>query len=156
VKQTILLVDDNDADVDLLRRFLSTGPDSPRLVVARDGEEALQILRHNPPFVGSPHPDLVVLDLDMPRKSGKQVLAEIRQDPDLQLLPVLIFTTCDSPQEISSAYKLNANCCLTKPADLDEYGRIVRSIEDFWLKVAKLPSSTSPIKESRFAGEARP
>ena len=140
MKQTILLVDDNEADVDLLRYFLTKGPESPRLVVARDGEEAIQILKHRPPFSSSPRPDLIVLDLDMPRKNGAEVLNEIRRDPDLQVLPVLIFTTCDSPQKIASAYRLNANCCLTKPADLDEYARIVRSIEDFWLKAARLPS----------------
>jgi CheY-like chemotaxis protein len=141
---TVLLVDDNEADVNLLRFFLSQGPNPPRVLIARDGEEGLQILRRVPPFDGIPRPDIVVLDVDLPQKSGRQVLAEIRNDPELRLIPVLIFTTCDSPGDIAAAYDLNANCCLTKPADVDEYARIVRSIEDFWLTVARLPSPDGP------------
>jgi len=145
VTQTILLVDDNDADVGLIRRFLSKGPDAPKLMVARDGEEGLEILQHKPPFRGMPRPDLVVLDLDLPRKTGREVLAEIRADPELQSIPVVVFTTCDSPQILNSAYQLKADRCMTKPGDLDEYARVVRAIEEFWSDVAKSEPHTGQV-----------
>jgi CheY-like chemotaxis protein len=139
VKRTILLVDDNKADVDLVRRSLNTGPDAPRLLVAEDGAEALRMLRETP---SREHalPDLILLDLNLPRKDGHQVLAEIKQDPRLRSIPVVVLTSSSAERDISSAYELHANCYLTKPMDIDGFTEALRSIQNFWLSLAKLPS----------------
>ncbi len=139
VKRTILLVDDNKADVDLVRRSLSTGPDAPRLMVAEDGAEALRMLRETPSREHA-RPDLILLDLNLPRKDGHQVLAEIKEDPRLRRIPVVVLTSSSAERDIASAYELHANCYLTKPMDIDGFTNALRSIQDFWLSLAKLPS----------------
>ena len=139
MKRTILLIDDNKADVDLVKRFLSTGPDAPRLVVAEDGVEALRILRETPPRDHT-RPDLILLDLNLPRKDGHQVLAEIKEDSRLRCIPVVVLTSSSAERDISSAYELHANCYLTKPMDIDAFTNALRGIQEFWLSLAKLPS----------------
>jgi len=138
VKPTILLVDDNKADVDLVRRSLSTGPDAPRLIVADDGDEAFRILREN--SRDGIRPALILLDLNLPRKNGHQILAEIKDDPELRHIPVVVFTSSHAQRDISSAYELHANCYLTKPMDIDGFTNALRGIETFWLSLAKLPA----------------
>jgi chemotaxis family two-component system response regulator Rcp1 len=139
VKHTILLVDDSRADVELVRRYLSTGPTAPQLVVAEDGVEALRILREAPSR-DRPRPDLILLDLNLPLKDGNQVLAEIKQDPVLRRIPVVVLTSSNAERDIASAYELHANCYLTKPMDIDGFVEALRGIETFWFSVATLPS----------------
>jgi CheY-like chemotaxis protein len=139
-KRTILLVDDNKADVELVRRSLSTGPNAPRLLVADDGVEALRMLRD---ALARDHsePALILLDLNLPRKTGHEVLAEIKEDPALRHIPVVILSSSNSEKDVSSAYELHANCYLTKPMDLDSFADTLQSIERFWLSMAELPSN---------------
>jgi CheY-like chemotaxis protein len=137
VKRTILLVDDSKADVDLVRRSLKTWPDGPQLVVAEDGIEALRMLRD--PSREDWRPDLILLDLNLPRKDGHQVLAEIKEDPRLRQIPVVILTSSSAERDIASAYELHANCYLTKPMDIDSFTDALRAIQTFWLSFAKLP-----------------
>jgi chemotaxis family two-component system response regulator Rcp1 len=139
VKRTILLVDDNRADVELVRRSLGAGPAAPRLVVADDGVEALRLLRETPSREHA-RPDLILLDLNLPRKDGHQVLAEIKEDPRLRHIPVVVLTSSNAERDISSAYELHANCYLTKPMDIDGFTDALRSLQEFWLSFAKLPS----------------
>ena len=138
--QTVLVVEDNQADVELLRYFLRTGPHAPQLVVATDGVEALRMLRGEPPFEKALWPGLILLDLNLPRKDGREVLTELKRDPRLCQIPVIVLSTSDAPADISYAYSLHANCYLRKPADVDDFERTVRGIEDFWLTIAKLPT----------------
>jgi two-component system response regulator len=140
VKHTILLVDDSKADVELVRRSLSTGPGAPELVVADDGIEALKILRG----VNSNkqvRPDLILLDLNLPRKSGHNVLAEIKEDPGFKHIPVVVFTSSSADRDIVSAYGSHANCYMTKPMDIDSFTAALRAIESFWFSQVKLPPS---------------
>jgi CheY-like chemotaxis protein len=135
----LLLVEDNPGDVRLTQEALKEGTLPVHLNVARDGVEALDFLRHREPFEDAPTPDLILLDLNLPRKSGREVLSEIKSDPNLKRIPVLVMTTSRADQDVQKAYSLNANCYITKPMDLDEFLRIVRSIEDFWLRTVTLP-----------------
>lgn len=139
MKRTILLVDDSKADIELVRRSLSTGPAAPRLVVAENGVEALQLLRA-PPSRDNPWPDLILLDLNLPCKSGHQVLAEIKEDPALRFIPVVVMTSSTADRDVSSAYALHANCYLTKPMDIDGFTEALRHIEEFWFSWAILPT----------------
>jgi two-component system response regulator len=142
VKHTILLVDDSKADVELVRRSLSTGPSAPNLVVADDGIEALKILRDgNSP--NSPRPDLILLDLNLPRKSGHNVLAEIKEDPGFKHIPVVVFTSSSAHRDIVTAYGSHANCYMTKPMDIDSFTAALQAIESFWFSQVKLPSRPS-------------
>ena len=134
----LLLVEDNPSDVRLTREALKTSQMPVHLNVARDGIEALELLRKQ-----TTRPDLILLDLNLPKKSGKDVLAEIKADPELRRIPVLVMTTSKADQDVDRAYSLNANCYIAKPMDLDEFQRIVQSIEDFWLKTVTLPSKTT-------------
>lgn len=136
----LLLVEDNPGDVRLTREALKSGEVAVNLNVARDGVEALDFLHRRGNFASAPVPDLILLDLNLPRKNGREVLSEIKSDPELRRIPVLVMTTSRADQDINRAYSLNANCYITKPMDLDEFLRIVRSIEDFWLKTVTLPS----------------
>ena len=132
----ILLVEDNAADVRLTQEALREGKVRNNLQVARDGEEALAILRRP----GATRPDLVLLDLNLPRKDGREVLKEIKDDPDLQTIPVVVLTTSSAEADIVKSYRLHANCYITKPVDLDQFVTVVKSIDDFWLTVVRLPS----------------
>jgi chemotaxis family two-component system response regulator Rcp1 len=135
----ILLVEDNPGDVRLTREALKEAKVRNNLAVANDGVEALAYLRREPPHQGATRPDLVLLDLNLPRKDGREVLAEIKADPDLRRLPVVVLTTSTAEQDILESYNLYANCYITKPVDLDQFLGIVTSIEDFWLTIVKLP-----------------
>ena len=135
----ILLVEDNPGDVRLTREALQEAKVRNNLAVANDGVEALSYLRREPPFENATRPDLVLLDLNLPRKDGREVLAEIKADPDLRRLPVVVLTTSNAEQDILESYNLYANCYITKPVDLDQFLGIVTSIEDFWLTIVKLP-----------------
>ncbi len=137
----LLLVEDNPGDVRLTREALKNGDVSLQLSVVRDGVEAIDFLRKRGDFKSAPVPDLILLDLNLPRKSGREVLSEIKSDPDLKRIPVLVMTTSHADQDINRAYSLNANCYITKPMDLNEFLRIVKSIEDFWLKTVTLPTA---------------
>jgi chemotaxis family two-component system response regulator Rcp1 len=139
VKRTILLVDDNKADVELVRRSIGSGPDAPRLLVAEDGVEAIQMLREKPSCANN-QPDLILLDLNLPRKDGHQVLAEIKEDPSLRHIPVVVLSSSNAERDISTAYEMHANCYLTKPMDMDGFTEALRAIQQFWFSLAKLPS----------------
>ena len=135
----LLLVEDNPGDVRLTQEALKSGQVQVNLNVARDGVEAMDFLRQRAAFQGAPKPDLILLDLNLPRKNGREVLSEIKSDPELRRIPVLIMTTSRAEQDVNRAYNLNANCYITKPMDLDEFLRIVKAIEEFWLKTVTLP-----------------
>jgi chemotaxis family two-component system response regulator Rcp1 len=138
-KRTILLVEDNESDVELVRHFLSSGPGAPQLLVAGDGVEAMQMLRRETPHQDAPRPDLILLDLNLPRKDGKEVLADVKQDPELKNIPVVVLSTSSAELDVTRVYQLHANCYVTKPAYLDDFARTVRGIEEFWLSTARLP-----------------
>lgn len=137
----ILLVEDNPADVQLTVEALRDARVHNNLHVAGDGEEALLFLRRRNEYAEAPRPDLVLLDLNLPRKSGREVLADIKADPDLRRIPVIILSTSSNDDDIASAYDLAANCYVTKPVDLDEFLGVVRAIDSFWLSLAKLPTT---------------
>lgn len=135
----ILMVEDNPDDVELAVEALKDGKVSNILTVAKDGEEAMAYLRGEGEHQGSPRPDLILLDINMPRKDGREVLREIKQDPRFKRIPVVILTTSEAEEDILQTYNLHANCYITKPVDFDQFLRVVKSIEDFWLTVVKLP-----------------
>jgi two-component system, chemotaxis family, response regulator Rcp1 len=136
----ILLVEDNPGDVRLTREALKEGKVANVLHVAADGVEALAFLRREGRFTDAVRPDLILLDLNLPRKDGREVLEEIKRDPDLRSIPVVVLTTSQAEEDILRAYRLRANCYVTKPVDLDQFIKVVHSIEDFWLTIVKLPS----------------
>jgi chemotaxis family two-component system response regulator Rcp1 len=136
----ILLVEDNPGDADLAREALSTGKLHNALHVVGDGEEAMAFLRRTGKHAGAPRPDLVLLDLNLPRKDGREVLAEIKADPDLKRIPVVILTISKDEEDILKSYNLHADCFITKPLDLTCFLKVVQSIEDFWLTIVRLPS----------------
>jgi CheY-like chemotaxis protein len=135
----ILMVDDDEGDVLLTKKALANGKIINTMRVARDGVEAIEFLKQHGQFSDMPRPDLVLLDLNMPRKDGREVLTEIKQDADLRSIPVVILTTSDSEHDICSMYDLQANCYISKPVDLDRFTAVIREIESFWFSVVKLP-----------------
>lgn len=136
----ILLVEDSAADVDLMRELMEESKVSNRLHVVVNGVEAMQFLRKEPPYEDAVRPDLVLLDLNLPMKDGREVLADIKGDENLEDLPVVVLTSSKAEEDIARSYKLHANCFVTKPLDLDQFAHIVRQIESFWFSVVKLPS----------------
>ena len=138
----ILLVEDNPGDVRLMVEALKEGKVLNHLSVAEDGTEALAFLRREGKYTDVAHPDLILLDLNLPKKDGREVLAEIKHDPSLKRIPVVILTTSKAEQDILKSYELHANCYITKPVDLDQFITVVKSIEDFWLTVVKLPQES--------------
>jgi CheY-like chemotaxis protein len=138
----ILLVEDSPSDTELTREALRDAKVRNHLTVVEDGVQAMNLLRHQGPYVGAPRPDLIMLDLNLPRKDGREVLAEIKEDPDLKAIPVVVLTTSQAEQDILRAYNLHANCYITKPVDFDQFLEAVRSIETFWLLVVRLPPRT--------------
>lgn len=136
----VLLVEDNPGDVRLTREALKEGKVHNNLHVAPDGVEALAFLRREGRYADAVRPDLILLDLNLPRKGGREVLEEIKGDPALRHIPVVILTSSQAEQDIARAYDLHANCYISKPVDLDQFITVVRSIEDFWFTVVKLPS----------------
>lgn len=135
----ILLVEDNAGDVRLTEEALKESDAPVHLLVARDGVEALDLLRRRDPALSNGAPDLVLLDLNLPRKGGLEVLEEIKQDPELKRIPVVVLTTSKEERDIMRAYDLHANGFIVKPVDLDEFIRVVRSVSDYWLTVVTLP-----------------
>jgi chemotaxis family two-component system response regulator Rcp1 len=137
----ILLVEDNEADVRLTQEVLTDSKVRNNLMIASNGEEALSCLRQQGKFRNSPRPDLILLDLNLPVKDGREVLAQIKQDPDLKSIPVVILTTSKAEEDIVKTYNLHANCYITKPVDLEQFVTVVNYIEDFWLAIVKLPKN---------------
>ena len=135
----ILLIEDNLGDVRLTMEALKEGKVSNNLSVVKDGVEAIAFLRQEDKYADAPQPNLILLDLNLPRKDGREVLAEIKQDPDLKRIPVVILTTSQAEQDILKTYDLYANCYITKPVDLEQFITVVSSIETFWLSIVKLP-----------------
>jgi CheY-like chemotaxis protein len=135
----ILLVEDDPADVLLVQEGLRDGPVPTNLTVMPDGVEALAYLRAEPPYAAAVIPDLILLDLKMPKKGGLEVLGEIKADPELHRIPVIILTTSDAPDDVFRAYDRQASLFITKPEDLEEFDRITKMIRDFCITVVKLP-----------------
>ena len=135
----ILLAEDNPADVRLTQEALRDAKVCTNLSVVADGVEAMAFLRREGEYGDAPRPDLILLDLNMPRMDGRETLAEIKSDPDLRRIPVVILTISAAEQDILRSYDLHANCYVTKPVNLDRFMRIVKSVDNFWLTVAKLP-----------------
>ena len=135
----ILLVEDNPGDVRLTREALKDTKVLNQLHVAADGVEAMAFLRREDPHAGAPRPDLVLLDLNLPRKDGREVLEEIKEDPELRNIPVVILTTSQAEQDVLQSYQLRANAYVTKPVDLERFLEVVKSIESFWLEIVRLP-----------------
>lgn len=135
----VLLVEDNPGDVDLTRETLESGKLVLQISVVSDGAMALDFVLKRPPFEGAQRPDLILLDLNLPMVNGREVLAEIRKQPDLRRIPVVVLTSSDAEQDVLRSYELGANCYVTKPVGLKEFQAIVRSVEDFWFTVVKLP-----------------
>jgi CheY-like chemotaxis protein len=135
----ILLVEDSPEDADLTREALEDAKVANNLSVVADGAAALAYLRREGDYAQATRPDLILLDLNLPKKDGREVLAEIKADEELKLIPVVVLTTSEAEQDIVRSYKLHANCYVTKPLDLDQFVTVVKSIEDFWLAIVKLP-----------------
>ena len=135
----ILLVEDNPGDARLTLEAFKEGRVLNNLVVMKDGVEALAYLRRRAPYAAAKTPDLILLDLNLPRKSGREVLAEIKSDEQLKVIPVVVLTTSADDQDVARAYNEHANCYITKPVDLEQFLRVVHSIEDFWLTLVRLP-----------------
>lgn len=136
---TILLVEDNAGDVRLTREALHEGKVANDLIVASDGIEALAILHREGAHRDAARPDLILLDLNLPKKDGRQVLAEIKRDPSLMRIPVVILTTSKAEEDIIRTYDLHANCFITKPVDFEKFVSVIRTIDEFWLTVVRLP-----------------
>ncbi|RLG31606.1 response regulator [Methanosarcinales archaeon] len=135
----VLLVEDNPGDVRLTQEVLRDGKVRNNMHVAKDGVDAISFLQQTGEYAGAPRPDIILLDLNLPKKDGREVLADIKADPDLKKIPVVVLTTSSAEQDIFKSYDLHANCYITKPVDLDQFIRVIRSIEDFWLTIVKLP-----------------
>lgn len=135
----ILLVEDSPSDAKLTAKTFKKAKVLNTLHIVEDGVEALHFLNQVPPYQQAPRPDLILLDLNLPRKDGRQVLVEIKEDPRLQNIPVVVLTTSAAEEDILSSYRLRANCYITKPATLQQFVSVVESIEEFWLTIVKLP-----------------
>jgi len=135
----ILLVEDNPGDVRLTAEALKEGKVANRIHVAADGMEAIEFLRRDGRHAHAPIPDVILLDLNLPKKNGREVLAEIKQDPNLKHIPVVILTTSQAEKDIILTYNLHANCYITKPVDFGQFIDVVKSIENFWFTIVKLP-----------------
>ena len=136
----VLLVDDNPADIDLMREILGNCRHSYRVSSVPDGEEAISFLHREGKYAQAPTPDLLILDLNLPRKDGRTVLKELKSDSLLGKIPIVVFTTSQANSDITSSYELGANCYLRKPGNLNEYRAVVQSMADFWLGFASLPN----------------
>ena len=136
----ILLVEDNPGDYRLTQEALREGKVYNNLHWARDGEEAIEFLKRRGPHAAAPRPDIILLDLNLPKKDGREVLGEIKQDPELRSIPVVILTTSKAEEDVLKSYHLHANCYVTKPVDLDRFIQVVKSIDDFWLTIVRLPT----------------
>jgi two-component system, chemotaxis family, response regulator Rcp1 len=136
----ILLVEDNPGDVDLTTELFAASKITNRISVVADGVEAMAFLRREGKYANAPAPDLMLLDLNLPRMDGRAVLEQIKNDPQLRTLPVVILTSSEAESDIARSYNLHANCYCTKPVRLEEFAKVIASIEDFWLKIVRLPA----------------
>jgi CheY-like chemotaxis protein len=135
----ILLVEDNPGDVDLTLKALQTGKLKNTISLTRDGEEAMAYLRREGPYSQAVRPDLILLDLNLPRMNGREVLAAIKADVALREIPVVILTSSAAERDIVESYRLQANCYVTKPVDLEQFLTVVKTLEQFWLEIVQLP-----------------
>lgn len=140
----ILLVEDNPGDVRLTMEALKEAKVLNKLTVVKDGIDALALLRKQGPYADAARPDLILLDLNLPKKDGRAVLAEIKADDNLKRIPVVVLTTSKDEQDVVKTYNLYANCYITKPVDLEQFITVVKSIEDFWLGIVVLPKNGKP------------
>jgi len=136
----ILLVEDNEGDIVLTLEALKEAKINNVIQVVKDGEEALQYLRKQERFSNMETPDLILLDINLPKLNGKEVLAEIKKDEDLMIIPVVMLTTSDSEKDILESYQYHANCYITKPVDFQKFMDVVRTIKDFWIDIVQLPN----------------
>lgn len=136
----ILLVEDNPGDVDLTRDALEESKMNNNLYVAEDGEEAIDFLYKKGKFSDVPRPDLIILDLNLPKKDGREVLGEIKVDDNLKRIPIVVLTTSKAEEDILKTYNLHANCYITKPLDFEQFLNVVKSIENFWMSIVILPN----------------
>lgn len=134
-----LLVEDNPGDVRLTQEALKSHKVRNNLHVVPDGEEAMAFLHRQGKYQDAPRPDIILLDLNLPKKDGREVLAEIKSDPELKTIPVVVITSSEAEQDVIKSYNLNANCYVTKPVNLDQFIKVVQSVNDFWLTIVKLP-----------------
>ncbi len=137
----ILMVDDNPGDIEITRKSLKEGKIRNVFNSVKDGEEAMDYLYQRGRFANAARPDLILLDLNMPKKDGREVLEEIKTDPNLKSIPVVILTSSKAESDIVDSYNMNANCYVPKPVELETFIGIVKKIEEFWLDVVKLPTS---------------
>ena len=135
----ILMVEDNPADVRLTREAFKDAKVLNKMSVVGDGEAALAFLRRQGRYADAPRPDLILLDLNLPKKDGREVLEEIKSDPDLRRIPVVVLTTSEDQRDVLKAYDMHVNAYITKPVNLDQFMKIVEAVENFWLSVVKLP-----------------
>lgn len=135
----ILLVEDNPVDVLMTRHALQEAKVYNNLYVMEDGEEAMDFLYRNGNYADAPRPDLILLDLNLPKKSGREILTEIKQDPRLLHIPVVVLTTSEEERDIAMCYQLHGNCFITKPVDMEQFTQVIKSIEGFWFTIVKLP-----------------
>ncbi|HKJ47328.1 MAG TPA: response regulator [Balneolales bacterium] len=136
----ILLIEDNEADVRLTKEGIKEAKMLNDLYVVNDGIKAMDFLNHKGEFEDMPVPDLILLDLNLPKKDGREVLEEIKKDPELKQIPVVILTTSEAEQDILKSYKLHANCYVTKPIGINQFVDVIKAIEGFWLTIVKLPN----------------
>jgi len=137
----ILLAEDNPGDVKLTRKALQSGNIRSNLHVVKDGVEVMKFLRQEGEYADEPRPELILLDLNMPKKDGRQVMTEMEDEPELRRIPVVVLTSSDAEEDIVQSYELNANAYLTKPVDFDGFVDIVERLEHFWFEVVKMPPS---------------
>ncbi|MDD3518505.1 MAG: response regulator [Chromatiales bacterium] len=135
----ILLVEDNPGDIRLVQEVFKSGRIANHLHVVTDGEQAMTFLRQEGPYAGMARPDIILLDLNLPRRNGREVLSDIKNDPELCVIPVVVLTSSQTEQDILRAYQLHASCYLTKPVDLQGFFNVMDSLQDFWLTWVKLP-----------------
>ncbi len=135
----ILMVEDSPTDAQLTVEALHAAKVANRLTHVEDGVEAMRFLRQQSPYADAPRPDLILLDLNLPRKDGREVLEELKCDPDLKVIPVVVLTTSRSEQDVLRSYQLHANCYITKPVDFTQFMEVVKTIENFWLTIVTLP-----------------
>lgn len=135
----ILLVEDNPADARLIEEVFKDTNVNNRIHVAKDGVEAMDFLNKENKYSDAPKPDIILLDLNLPRKDGREVLREVKSDEDLKSIPIVILTTSSAKEDVIKTYRNHANCYITKPVDFDQFLKVINAIEDFWLKVVRLP-----------------
>jgi two-component system response regulator len=145
----ILVVEDNPGDARLIKEVLNDNKIYSSLYIVNDGVEAMEFLHNHGKYSSVPKPDIIILDLNLPKRDGREVLAEIKSDDELKHIPIVIMTISQAEEDILKTYKLHANCYITKPIDLNEFIKVVKSIEDFWFSVVKLPPKSGIKKWGR-------